>query len=205
MAADLTTLYSGKRLLKHADNPNLVIPAVNTFTVQEEINHIIDWSSANNLTPPCQIPGKWLPQKIIHQNSTNMSDVIPGITWVQSLKVLGVFISDHSSASEHVTKTMCKKNKWNEHYRQNYAPTVQHYWTNYMNWGDWEVQWNLKLTFSSKPSQFSTAILCLRSLRDRRVCQICNHNTFGDTTNRDLWNYGFQVMPFIHICCHWLI
>jgi hypothetical protein len=37
-AADLKTLHSGNNLLKYADGTYLVIPAVNTITVQDELN-----------------------------------------------------------------------------------------------------------------------------------------------------------------------
>jgi hypothetical protein len=104
-AADLKTLHSGNKLLKYADDTYLVIPAVNTITVQDELNQITEWSRANNLrlnhakTQEIIFVRKRAPQK-----HTVIPDVIPGITRVQSLKVLGVFVSDHLSASEHVTE-----------------------------------------------------------------------------------------------------
>jgi Reverse transcriptase (RNA-dependent DNA polymerase) len=37
-AADLKTLHSGNKLMKYADDTCLVFPAVNTITVQDELN-----------------------------------------------------------------------------------------------------------------------------------------------------------------------
>jgi len=42
-----TVQWKHSLLLKYADDIYLNIPTVNTSTVQEELNHIADWSSAN--------------------------------------------------------------------------------------------------------------------------------------------------------------
>ena len=48
-AADLRTIHDLNRLLKYADDTCLIVPAVTSQTVEQEINTIADWSQANNL------------------------------------------------------------------------------------------------------------------------------------------------------------
>jgi len=48
-AAYLRTRYHENKLLKYADDTYLIVPAVVSHTVEEELNHIAEWSQANNL------------------------------------------------------------------------------------------------------------------------------------------------------------
>ena len=48
-AADLRTLHPENKLLKYADDTYLIVPGVVSHTVEEELNHITDWSRAKNL------------------------------------------------------------------------------------------------------------------------------------------------------------
>ena len=43
------TRHHENRLLKYADDTYLIVPAVVSHTVEEELNHIAEWSRANNL------------------------------------------------------------------------------------------------------------------------------------------------------------
>ena len=99
-AADLRTRHHEKKLLKYA-----VVPAVVSHTVEEELNHIAEWSPANNLR---------LNQSKSHEiifiapgarrTLTRLPDQIQGIKRLDSIKVLGVIINDQLTTSDHVTE-----------------------------------------------------------------------------------------------------
>ena len=46
--SDLSTLLPTNRLCNYADDTYLLVPAINTQTIPQEL-HISDWASANNL------------------------------------------------------------------------------------------------------------------------------------------------------------
>ena len=48
-AADLHTVYEENRTFKFADDTYLAVPAINTDTCQEEIDHLQTWAAENNL------------------------------------------------------------------------------------------------------------------------------------------------------------
>jgi hypothetical protein len=49
MSSDLRPLTVGNSMVKFADDNYLVIPASNCGSCAEEINHVGDWASSNNL------------------------------------------------------------------------------------------------------------------------------------------------------------
>jgi hypothetical protein len=105
-AANLRTVHDTNKLLKYADDTYLIVPAGAAQTVQQEINHIAEWSQANNL-------------RLNHSKSQEMifvarrarrshvtpPDPIPGIERVEAMTVLGVRVDDRLAASGHVTAT----------------------------------------------------------------------------------------------------
>jgi len=104
-AADLRTRHHENRLLKYADDTYLIVPAVVSYTVEEELNHIAEWSRANNLRL-----NQSKSQEIIfiapgvRRTLTILPDPIQGIKRLESIKVLGVIINDQLTTSDHVTE-----------------------------------------------------------------------------------------------------
>jgi len=103
-AADLRTRHHENRLLTYADDTYLIVPAVVSYTV-EELNHIAEWSRANNLRL-----NQSKSQEIIfiapgaRRTLTILPDPIQGIKRLESIKVLGVIINDQLTTSDHVTE-----------------------------------------------------------------------------------------------------
>jgi len=48
-AYDLHALFSSNILLKYADDTYLIVPAPNSALIQQELDHVSQWASANNL------------------------------------------------------------------------------------------------------------------------------------------------------------
>ena len=102
-AADLKTIHSGNSLIKFADDTYLVIPSANASTRQQEIGHIATWAATNNLKL-----NVLKTKEIVFENSRRRADTpqpppsLPDIAMEKELKILGVTITRHLSASEHV-------------------------------------------------------------------------------------------------------
>ena len=92
-------------LLKYADNTYLIVPAVISYTVEEELNHIAEWSRANDLRL-----NQSKSQEIIfiapgaRRTLTILPDPIQGIKRLESIKVLVFIINDQLTTSDHVTE-----------------------------------------------------------------------------------------------------
>ena len=48
-ASDLRTVNPGNQLFKFADDTYLLIPSINSFTCESEIQHVKEWALSNNL------------------------------------------------------------------------------------------------------------------------------------------------------------
>jgi len=76
-----------------------------SYTAEEELNHIAEWSRANNLRL-----NQSKSQEIIfiapgaRRTLTILPDPIQGIKRLESIKVLGVIINDQLTTSDHVTE-----------------------------------------------------------------------------------------------------
>ena len=114
VASDLRPVSEGNQLFKFADDTYLVVSSRNTDTCDNELAHVQDWASANNLAlnqsktyellvnaPGTRGTATWL----------NPPPLIPGIERVKSMSMLGVTVNDRLSADDHVTKTIsgCSK------------------------------------------------------------------------------------------------
>jgi len=101
-AADLRTRHHESRLPKYADDTYLIVPAVVSHTVEEELNHIAEWSRANNLRL-----NQSKSQEIIfvtpgaRRTLTGLPDLIQSPS--RFLEV-GVIINDQLTTSDHVTE-----------------------------------------------------------------------------------------------------
>jgi len=100
-AADLATTEPGNSLCKYADDTYIIVPASNVDTRHSELNNVEAWAAANNLTP-----NRSTSVKIVfttkRQRQFTPPPLLPSITRVTTLKVLGVTISDKLSVSTHV-------------------------------------------------------------------------------------------------------
>ena len=103
-AADLKPLQPGNSLVKFADDTYLVVPSVNASTRQQEMDNIATWAAANNLKLNVSKS-----KEIIFQNSRRRiaetsPQPLPDISRENVLKILGVTITNHLSASEHIRR-----------------------------------------------------------------------------------------------------
>jgi len=105
-AADLKPLHPGNSLVKFADDTYLVVPSVNAGTRQQEMDNIATWAAANNLKLNVSKS-----KEIIFRNSRRRIAVtppqpLPDISRENVLKILGVTITNHLSASEHIRRVI---------------------------------------------------------------------------------------------------
>jgi hypothetical protein len=114
-AADLRTVHDTNRLLKYADDTYLIVPAVMSQTVEQEINHIADWSQANNLRLNHSKSQEMIfVARRARRSPVNLPDPIPGIVRVEGMTVLGIHVNDRLAASNHVTEAIaaCARNMY---------------------------------------------------------------------------------------------
>ena len=104
-ASDLRPIHTGNDIVKFADDTYLIIPAKNTDTSAEELDHVQAWASHNNLQLNC-----CKSQEIIFQptqkTSLQLPSPRPGISRVNSLTALGVVINDRLTAADYVSATL---------------------------------------------------------------------------------------------------
>jgi len=53
-ASDLRPIHAGNEIVKFADNTYLIVPASNTDTSPEELDHVQNWTTDNNLQLNCK-------------------------------------------------------------------------------------------------------------------------------------------------------
>ena len=97
--ADLSLLLAH---CKCADDTYVIIPASNSHTRTQELEHIEAWSKANNLTLNCNKSFEiiFTPKKC--KVTTSVPPPLPGKTRCSTLKILGVTITNSLSVAEHV-------------------------------------------------------------------------------------------------------
>jgi len=91
-------------MVKYADDTYLVVPSVNGSTRQQEMDNIATWAAANNLKLNVSKS-----KEIIFHNSRRritetLPQLLPDISRQNVLKILGVTITNHLSASEHIRR-----------------------------------------------------------------------------------------------------
>ena len=107
-ALDLHPIHSDNRMAKYADDWYLIIPSINTHS--SEIQNVTSWATANNLKLNVSKTQEMLICKK-NVSTSVLSAVIPGISRVTSLCVLGVTMNQHLSFSLHVDNKLAKGNQ----------------------------------------------------------------------------------------------
>jgi len=99
-AADLHPVHKRNCIFKYADDTYLIVPAVNTDTCQEEIDHLQTWARSNNLKL-----NKDKTKEIVFTASLKRAPSPPrsDIERVSTLRILGVIVNDKLTLADHVT------------------------------------------------------------------------------------------------------
>jgi len=101
-AGDLVAVTPGNLLCKYADDTYVTVLAINVQNRNAEVQNIEQWATANNLTLN---RGKSMEMIFTtrHCSQVSLLPALPDIRRVMSLKMLGVTMTNHLSASEHVS------------------------------------------------------------------------------------------------------
>jgi len=107
-ASDLRTIFPTNILCKYADDTYLLVPATNTQTIPQELQHIDDWAKENNL----KLNNSKAQEMIVHQPRrgrliTNPA-ATPSIKRVEKINILGVTVSHTLTFHHHVTALVGK-------------------------------------------------------------------------------------------------
>jgi len=101
-SSDLATIHPDNSMIKYADDTYLIILASGVNTRAAEINNVTNWATANNLA----LNMAKTTEIIIYDSrrkQPHMPQPLPGITRVDSLRMLGMTLTRRLSASEHIT------------------------------------------------------------------------------------------------------
>jgi len=97
-------LHLKSKLLKYVDDTYLIVPVVVSHIVEQELNHIADWSRANNLRLNQSQEIIFTAPTAHRRIPSALPDPIQGIKRLSSIKVLGVIVNDQLTTSDHVTE-----------------------------------------------------------------------------------------------------
>ena len=103
MASDLKTLSPINRICKYADDKTLMCPSTTDISLEDEFQHILEWSNQNKLHLNLKKT-----QEIIFRRPNisfrhvTLPDPLVSIERVHSVKLLGCILTDTLSASSHV-------------------------------------------------------------------------------------------------------
>ena len=99
-AADLMPLHADNQFVKYA-----VVPAHSIHTRAAELDHIVAWATENNLMLNMHKSKEVIFYDSRRRHVVHSPPLLSGIARVYTLKVLGVTLSSHLSASEPVSYT----------------------------------------------------------------------------------------------------
>jgi len=106
IAADLNPLHADNKLVKFADDTYLVVPAKSVHTLAVELNHIAAWATENNLTLNTFKMREVIFYDSRRRHSVQSPPLLPGVARKFTLKILGVTLSSHLSASDHIRRVI---------------------------------------------------------------------------------------------------
>ena len=108
--SDLKTLSDLNKLCKYADDTNLLVPEKTDIDITAEFNNIIQWTVSNKLAL-----NKSKTKQIVFRRPSARLSILPApvldIEIVESLKLLGVFVSSTFNQAEHVNFVCCIANQ----------------------------------------------------------------------------------------------
>jgi len=99
---DMVAVTPGNRICKYADDTYVIVPAANLHARDVEVANTEQWATTNNLTLN-QIKSVEIIFTEKHRFRVSHHPTLPGIRRVTTLKMLGVTLTNHMSASEHVS------------------------------------------------------------------------------------------------------
>ena len=112
-ASGLQLVNPMNRLFKYADDTYLLVPASQSGTVMDELNHIDAWSRSFNLKPnisKCK-------ELVIQSPTCHSTVIVPptgfcaGVQRVKSLVILGIHFNDKLSVCDHISDLICASNR----------------------------------------------------------------------------------------------
>ena len=101
-ASDLRPIHAGNEIVKFADGTYLIVPASNTDFSPEELAHVQDCATNNNLQLNCKMSLKMVFQST-QKKPLELPSSCSSITRVNSTSALGVVINDRLTAADHVS------------------------------------------------------------------------------------------------------
>ena len=100
--SDLRPCVIGNKMFKFADDFDMIIPACNVDSRAVELQHVEEWSTANNLRLNCSKSREIVFYKPRSRAVVEVPE-IPGVLRVTTIKLLGVTIQNKFSMEEHVS------------------------------------------------------------------------------------------------------
>jgi len=94
--------HADNQFVKYADDTYLVVPAHSIHTRAAELDHIAAWATENNLMLNTHKSKEVIFYDSRRRHVVHLPRLLSGIARVYTLKVLGVTLSSHLSASEHI-------------------------------------------------------------------------------------------------------
>ena len=109
-AADLHPAHEGNKMAKYADDTYLLIPSINSNTIELELDHVTSWAADNNLKL-----NVLKSQELLVRNKNTSTNSLPPpnskIERVSFLCVLGITFNQYLEISDHVTNVLQKSNQ----------------------------------------------------------------------------------------------
>jgi hypothetical protein len=106
-SCDLSPVSSHNRYFKYADDAYLVVPFSNVLSIQAELDHHSQWAGQCNL--------KLNPAKtseiVFSRKGLQSPPINPGITRLQTTKILGVIVDNRLTFTDHVDSVVTKCNQ----------------------------------------------------------------------------------------------
>ena len=108
IASDLHPSSPANRICKYADDTYLLVPASNSNSIPQEIQHISAWATANNL----KLNSSKSQEMIVHLPRRNKSlsypSATPGIKRVDKINILGICVSHTLTFHHHISALVTK-------------------------------------------------------------------------------------------------